>query len=99
MYSPSNYLFFNLSAYIYRRPSELVTKVEPNINSVEIHPQVNNMNNPVDAALVGAGSLWPWHTFPNLHYTKVPKTLLPKCNNLPPTKKMLSFEFQFSLHI
>jgi hypothetical protein len=29
--------------------------VEPNINSVEIHPQVNNMDNPVDAALVGAG--------------------------------------------
>jgi hypothetical protein len=35
-------------------PTELVTKVEPNINSVEIHPQVNNMDNPVDA-----GSLWP----------------------------------------
>jgi len=29
----------------------LVTKVKPNINSIEVHP--------VDGALVGAGSLWP----------------------------------------
>ncbi len=47
----------------------MVTKVEPNINSVEIHPQVNNMNNPVDAALVGAGSLWPWFTVPFSEFT------------------------------
>ncbi len=40
-------------------PTELVTKVEPNINSVEIHPQVNNMDNPVDDAVVGVGLLWP----------------------------------------
>jgi hypothetical protein len=64
-------------------PTQLVTKVEPNINSVKIHPQVNNMDDPVDAALVGAGLLFP---FPNLHYKKVPKTLLPKCNNLPKNK-------------
>jgi hypothetical protein len=39
-------------------PTELVTKVKPNINSVEVHPQVSNNRHPVDGALVvGAGSL------------------------------------------
>jgi hypothetical protein len=33
--------------------------VKPNINSVEIHPQLSNNGHPVDDALVGAGSLWP----------------------------------------
>jgi hypothetical protein len=37
----------------------LVTKVKPNINSVEIHPQLSNKGHLVDGALVGAGSLWP----------------------------------------
>jgi hypothetical protein len=37
----------------------LVTKVKPNINSVEVHPQLSNKGHPVDGALVGAGSLWP----------------------------------------
>jgi hypothetical protein len=31
--------------------------VKPNINSVELHPQLSNMGHPVDGALVG--SLWP----------------------------------------
>jgi hypothetical protein len=31
---------------------------EPNINSVEFHPQLSNNRYPVDGALVGAGSLW-----------------------------------------
>ncbi len=35
-------------------PTGLVTKVKPNINSVEIHPQLSNKGHPVD----GAGSLW-----------------------------------------
>jgi hypothetical protein len=35
----------------------LVTKVKPNINSVEVHPQLSNTGHPVDGALVGAGSL------------------------------------------
>ncbi len=41
--------------------TELVTKVKPNINSVEVHPQLSSNNNehPVDGALVGAGSPWP----------------------------------------
>jgi hypothetical protein len=37
-------------------PTILVTKVKPNINSVELHPQVHNNGHPVDGALVGAGS-------------------------------------------
>jgi hypothetical protein len=47
-------------------PTELVTKVKPNINSVEVHPQLsNNKHHPVDGALVAAGSLWP--TWVGLH--------------------------------
>jgi hypothetical protein len=38
----------------------MVTKVKPNINSVEVNPQLSNNGHPVDDALVGAGSLWPW---------------------------------------
>jgi len=38
----------------------VVTKVKPNINSVEVHPELGNDGYPVDGALVGAaGSLWP----------------------------------------
>jgi hypothetical protein len=32
--------------------------VNPNINSVEVHPQLSNKGHPVDGVLVGAGSLW-----------------------------------------
>jgi hypothetical protein len=39
-------------------PTELVTKVKPNINSVELHSQLSNKGHPVDGALVSAGSLW-----------------------------------------
>jgi hypothetical protein len=31
--------------------------MKPNINSVELHPQLSNDGHPVDD--VGAGSLWP----------------------------------------
>jgi hypothetical protein len=55
MYKPSTYL---LVTYF---PTELVTKVKPNINSVEVHPQLNNNGHPVDNTLVCAGSLWPSH--------------------------------------
>ncbi len=37
---------------------ELVTKVKPNINLVEVHPQLSNNMHPVDGALVHVGSLW-----------------------------------------
>jgi hypothetical protein len=41
-------------------PTELVTKVKPNINSVdEVHPQLSNTRHPMDDALMDAGSLWP----------------------------------------
>jgi hypothetical protein len=40
-------------------PTELVTQVKPDINSVKVHPQLCNNRHPVDGALVGAGSLWP----------------------------------------
>ncbi len=32
--------------------------MKPNINSVEVHPQLSNNEHPVDVALVGASSLW-----------------------------------------
>jgi len=32
--------------------------VQPNINSVEVHPQLSNNGHPVDGVPVGAGSLW-----------------------------------------
>jgi hypothetical protein len=54
------YLFSYLSAYIWDLfTTELVTKVEPNINPVEVHTQLSNKGHPVDGALVGAGSVWP----------------------------------------
>jgi len=33
--------------------------VKPNINSVEVHPQLSYNGDPMDLVLVGAGSLWP----------------------------------------
>jgi hypothetical protein len=67
MYKPSSYLvvtyFSTLCAYyIYETYflTELVTKMKPNINSVEVHPQLSNNGHPVDGALVCAGSPSPW---------------------------------------
>jgi hypothetical protein len=58
MYIPSTY---QVITYFLQK---LVTKVKPNINSVEVHPQLSkNRMHPVDGAMVGAGSLWPFiHT-------------------------------------
>jgi hypothetical protein len=40
-YLPSNYLFFSLPAYVWDIfLTELVTKVKPKINSVEVHAQL-----------------------------------------------------------
>jgi hypothetical protein len=36
-------------------PTELVTKVKPNTNSVEVHPQLSNKEHPVDGF---AGGCW-----------------------------------------
>jgi hypothetical protein len=69
MYKPSTYLvviylFSYLSTYIGDLfPTELVTKVKPNINSVEVHPQLSNNGHPVDGcwfilACILLGPLW-----------------------------------------
>jgi hypothetical protein len=65
MYKPSAYLaitYFPTYLPIYEtyllRPTELVTKVEPNSNPIEVHPQLSNNGHPVDGVLVGPGSLW-----------------------------------------
>jgi hypothetical protein len=56
----SSYFFSYLSTYIWNQfLTKLVTKVKPNINSVEVHLQLSNNWQPVDGVLVGAGSLWP----------------------------------------
>jgi hypothetical protein len=36
---------------------QLVTKVKPDINSLEFHPKLSNKRHPVDSVLVGAGPL------------------------------------------
>jgi hypothetical protein len=38
--------------------TKLVTKMKPNVYSVEVHPQLSNNKHPVDGVLVGVGSLW-----------------------------------------
>jgi len=63
MYKPSTYLEFPyfptyLPIYETYFLTELVTKMKPNINSVEVHPQLSNNRHPVEGALVGAGLLW-----------------------------------------
>jgi hypothetical protein len=69
MYKASIYLvitFFSTYLPMYETyifPTELVTKVKPNINSVEVHPQLTNKGHPVDSARVGACSAWPIHMF------------------------------------
>jgi hypothetical protein len=58
--------------------------LKPNINSVEVHPQLSNNRHPVDDALVGAGSLWPiygrlciiFHNFWYGHPWTISKTIL-----------------------
>jgi hypothetical protein len=64
MYKPSTYLLITyfptyLPIYETNFLTELVTKVKPNLNSSEVHPEPSNNGHPVDGALVGAGSLWP----------------------------------------
>jgi hypothetical protein len=68
MYKPSTYLvvtFFFSPTYlpIYETYflTALVTKVKPNINSVEVHPQLSHNRHPVHGAVLGAGSGWPFH--------------------------------------
>ncbi len=67
MYKPSIYLevaYFLTYLPMYETYflTELVTKMKPNFNSVEVHPQLSNKRHPVDGALVGAGLLWQMFT-------------------------------------
>ncbi len=59
MCKPSTYLVVTyFPTYIWDLfPTELVTKVKPNVNSVEVHLQLSTYGHPVDGALVGACSL------------------------------------------
>jgi hypothetical protein len=51
------YLFI---IYQYLKPfSYIITKVKPNITSIEVHPQVNNNKHLMDGALVDVSSMWP----------------------------------------
>jgi hypothetical protein len=62
MCKPSIYLAFTyfpyLSTYIWDLLiTELVTKVKPTINPVEVHPQLSHNGHPVDGAAAGGDSL------------------------------------------
>jgi len=64
MYKPSMYLVVTyFSTYLPTHetylPQNWVTKVKPNINSVQVPPHLSNNRHPVDGVLVGSGSLWP----------------------------------------
>ncbi len=52
--------------------------MKPNINSVEVHPQLTYNGHPVDGALVGASSLWPCKlkAFSGQVFTSVEQLLL-----------------------
>jgi hypothetical protein len=60
--------------------------VKPNINSVEIHPQLSNNGHPVDDALVGAGSLWPSLTTNGKSVVNLAISEKPKKNSLTDVK-------------
>jgi hypothetical protein len=55
IYLPSKYLFSYLSTYAWDVfLTELVTKMKPNTDSVEVHPQLSHNLHPLDCAQVGA---------------------------------------------
>jgi len=63
MYKPSTYLvvtYFPTYLPIHETYRIGLPRVKPNINSVEVHPQLSNKGHPLDGALVGAGSPWPY---------------------------------------
>ncbi len=61
-------------------PTELVTKVKPNINSVEVHAQLSNNRHPVDGALVGAGLLSPSRVITKVYASKIVCKFTLECN-------------------
>jgi hypothetical protein len=63
MYKPSNYLVVTIFPTYIWELFPTVTKVKPDINSVEVHPQLKNKKHPMDGAPVGAGPLWAKYTY------------------------------------
>jgi hypothetical protein len=68
IYLACSYLFSYLFTYKWDLfPTELVTQMKPNINSVEVHSQLSNNRHPVDGVLAGvlvhSGLI-------SLHYTR-----------------------------
>jgi len=60
MYKTSTWLLITyFPTYLPTYETYFLHKVKPNINSVEVHPELTNNGYRVDGALVGAGSLWP----------------------------------------
>ncbi len=54
MYKPSIYLVVNyLPIYETYFLQNLITKVKPNSNSVDVHPQLSNNRHPVDDVVCG----------------------------------------------
>jgi hypothetical protein len=67
-------LFSYLSACLFMRPISCrigLPRWNQMLNSVEVHPQLSINRQPMYGALVGVGSLWPYHsTFPFTHQVK-----------------------------
>ncbi len=59
MYKPSSYIIINYFPTYLCMQNLLVIKVKPNINSLEVHPQLSNNGHPMDGMLAGVNSLWP----------------------------------------
>jgi hypothetical protein len=59
--------------------------LKPNINSVEVHPQLSNNEHPVDDVLVGADSLWPLWACLHPYHQNLVKLYL---KNTPHIRKM-----------
>jgi hypothetical protein len=53
--------------------------MKPDVNSVEVHPQLNHNGHPVDNVLVGAGSLWLIYVVPSRDQIGVPIQEAPVC--------------------
>ncbi len=62
-------------------PTELVTKVKPNNNSVEVI-QLSNSGHPVDGAMLGAGSLWPTSNLCYFFTSPTPQTRQRDCDQM-----------------
>jgi hypothetical protein len=40
-------------------------------NSIGVHPQLNNNGHPMDGALMGAGSIWPYFSIANTKLRRI----------------------------